>query len=337
MTTHTIRAAAFEGFRSLLWEHDVNPSEILAALGLDESLWENPDAPIPLNTYRRALNLAAAATQQPQFGLLLSQRQSLSKFGAVGYLMKHANTLRDSLECLGQYLRIHDESSRASLEIHDDVVLWKLELGKLTGESVVQHTEHGAGLGLRIIRILISKTWKPKAVYFEHAKPECTKLYDLIFQCSVFFEQSANMTEFPKELLNQKLPDADPQLYSIIRSHLESIKEDAGDAFLQLVQQSIQENLEHSKPLLSMTAKRLEMNAAQLQRRLKLQNTTFQEVLQDVRFGLACKYLTDTDLPLSSITALLAFADPAVFSRSFKHSASITPSAWRNEHKIIVS
>ncbi|MCF6275142.1 MAG: AraC family transcriptional regulator, partial [Robiginitomaculum sp.] len=188
------------------------------------------------------------------------------------------------------------------------------------------------GLATKIIRIINSETWKPSAVYFEHSRPKNTSIHERIFGCPVFFDQAANSLEFPESLLQTKLPGADPVLYKIIKSHVDGVEKEKGDNFVSLVKQSIQDNLETGKPCLEKTAKDFGMSSAQMQRKLKQNGAVFQDALQDVRHGLACKYLADTDMSLATIAALLAYAEPAVFSRAFKRNFGVTPRAWRRQN-----
>jgi AraC-like DNA-binding protein len=327
-----IRAGAFEGFSSLLWEKGVDPSLVLQKIGLDEACLETPDFLIPTDMYRHALNHAAQLCREPHFGLLMSQKQTLHKFGAIGYLMMHANTVGQSIACLDQYLRIHDTGSTARMDIRKGTVLWMVGLRALCGVSALQHTELAIGIAVKVIRTISSEKWSPTAVYFEHSKPKNVKIHERIFRCPVFFEQAANGLEFPADFLETKLPSADMGLYKIIQSHIEGIAEEKGDDFVGLVKQSIEENLERGKPCIQATAQEFGMGTAQFQRKLKQEGANFQDALQDVRYGLACKYLSDTDMSVATISTLLAYAEPAVFSRAFRRNAGVTPRDWRRQN-----
>lgn len=332
LETIHIRAGAFEGFRDLLWEYGVDPSLIFSEVGLDETSLNFPDFLVPTEMYRRALNLASRQTKQPHFGLLMSQNQTLHKFGAIGYLMMHASTVGQSIGCLDQYLRIHDAGTVANMEIRNSDVLWTVWLRAVGEESVLQHTELALGIAVKTLRIISTETWSPTAVYFEHSKPKDTSLHEQVFKCPIYFEQATNGVEYPESFLRTKLPTADLGLFNIIQSHIESIAKEKGDDFVSKIKQSIQVNLESGKPSLQKTAKLFGMSPAQFQRKLKQSGANFQDALQDVRNSLACKYLADTDMSLATISTLLAYAEPAVFSRSFKRNFGLTPRDWRRQN-----
>ena len=209
LETLHIRAGAFEGFRAILWEHGIDPSTVFSEIDLDETSLDFPDFLVPVHKYRAALNLAAKLTNQPHFGLLMSQKQTLHKFGAIGYLMMHASTVGQSISCLDQYLRIHDVGSVANIEIKNNTALWMVSLRALSGVSALQHTELALGLAVKVIRLISSEAWSPDAVYFEHAKPKNTSVHEQVFRCPIYFEQAANGLEYPEAFLRAKLPTAD--------------------------------------------------------------------------------------------------------------------------------
>ena len=66
-----------------------------------------------------------------------------------------------------------------------------------------------------------------------------------------------------------------------------------------------------------------------MQRKLKDENTTFQEQLDQVRSELAISYLQEAQFSLTDISELLGFAEAAVFTRSFQRWFGVTPSQWR--------
>ncbi len=230
LETLHIRAGAFEGFRALLWEHGIEPAAIFSEINLDESSLNFPDFLVPTQKYREALNLAAKLTNQPHFGLLMSQKQTLHKFGAIGYLMMHASTVGQSISCLDQYLRLHDVGTVASIEIRNKVVLWTVGLRALSGVSALQHTELALGIAVKVVRLISSETWCPDAVYFEHAKPKNTSVHEQVFRCPIYFEQAANGLEYPEAFLKTKLrfkvytPD-NSMLSKIIKNDFETVPE----------------------------------------------------------------------------------------------------------------
>ena len=77
-------------------------------------------------------------------------------------------------------------------------------------------------------------------------------------------------------------------------------------------------------------ARKLAISKRTLQRRLREDGATFQEVLADVREALARHYLQRTTLSGAEISYLLGFEDPNSFSRAFHAWTGKTPEQLRS-------
>jgi AraC-like DNA-binding protein len=76
-------------------------------------------------------------------------------------------------------------------------------------------------------------------------------------------------------------------------------------------------------------AQSLSLHRRTLNRRLTEENTTFQFVLDQIRFDLACQLLAYSDISLDDVAASLAYAGVSPFMRSFHRLAGMSPGRWR--------
>ena len=76
-------------------------------------------------------------------------------------------------------------------------------------------------------------------------------------------------------------------------------------------------------------ARELNMSSKTLERRLAALGTTFSSLLDDIRSGLAKRYLSDTDLRLEQITYLTGYSEPAALVRAFRRWTGTTPMQFR--------
>jgi AraC-like DNA-binding protein len=72
-------------------------------------------------------------------------------------------------------------------------------------------------------------------------------------------------------------------------------------------------------------ASKLAISNRTLQRRLRVEGTTFQEVLDEFRQELACHYLSATDYTSAEISFLLGYEEPNSFFRAFRAWTGQTP------------
>jgi len=72
------------------------------------------------------------------------------------------------------------------------------------------------------------------------------------------------------------------------------------------------------------------MHRRTLNRRLRELGTTFQGVLDDVRFEAARQLLCYSEVSLDEIAASLGYAGVSPFMRTFRRWTGITPGQWRH-------
>ena len=59
----------------------------------------------------------------------------------------------------------------------------------------------------------------------------------------------------------------------------------------------------------------------------------YQQILNEVREGLACEYLSGSSLPIEEIAALLGYSAPGNFTNAFKRWRGCSPREYRNQQQ----
>jgi AraC-like DNA-binding protein len=75
------------------------------------------------------------------------------------------------------------------------------------------------------------------------------------------------------------------------------------------------------------------MHRRTLNRRLSAEGTTFQHVLDRVRFAVAKELLQNSELSLPEIAYALGYANSVAFIPAFRRSTGTTPGAWRQSSR----
>lgn len=75
--------------------------------------------------------------------------------------------------------------------------------------------------------------------------------------------------------------------------------------------------------------RRLKLSRRTLQRRLKAERTSFQQVLQEVRADLAVRYLSDKRLKSLEVAMLLGYSNFSSFTTAFKSWYDLPPAKYR--------
>jgi AraC-like DNA-binding protein len=121
--------------------------------------------------------------------------------------------------------------------------------------------------------------------------------------------------------------------YAAVVDEIETIAQAGGrdQQLLSDLQRAIEENLVDST--IAETAKRLRTSVRSLQRRLRIEGTSFQRELSIARVRVAQRMMRDTDAPLSRIATDAGFASPAAFSIAFRRQLGLSPTEWRVKQK----
>ena len=101
-----------------------------------------------------------------------------------------------------------------------------------------------------------------------------------------------------------------------------------GGSFAELIRQHLVQ-LPNQLASLETIADRLCTTPRTIQRKLAIEETSFKELLEDVRKNLSLEYLQATDLSIEDIALRLGYADAPSFSHAFKRWTGKSPRSAR--------
>jgi len=78
------------------------------------------------------------------------------------------------------------------------------------------------------------------------------------------------------------------------------------------------------------TAEELGLSKTTLKRKLGSMETSYSEIVEQVRFDLARQMLLNTEVPISEIALDLGYRHPANFTRAFKRISGLSPITYRS-------
>jgi AraC-like DNA-binding protein len=150
------------------------------------------------------------------------------------------------------------------------------------------------------------------------------------FGCEVLYEQPQNRLSFPAEWLDKKPALGNPVTYAqvtnICDQLLAELKQNTGVA--GKVRQVLLANID-APPDVDTLASQLGLSTRTLRRRLQQENTSYRELIDDLRAQTAIKYMRDTRLTVENIAFLLGFGDPAAFRHAFRRWTNTAPNEFR--------
>lgn len=285
---------------------------------------------IPFLVWQQTLAEIYRQYQKEGMGLEIAQLSKPAHVGVLGYLGAACETLGEAFSRFDHYHRLAYDGNdmQIAMDAGQIEISWGTALGK-PGQLV---DETAIGLFVHQVRQLISpSTATLTRVRFVNPKPRNTIIYQQFFGCPVEFNATRTAVVFPLELLNLRLHNADFMLKRLLQSQADSLLTSlpSPNQFSLNLQQHIVNAVQAGNASIETIAEKMGMSVRGLQRELKTQGESFQQILADVREQLAKEYLRDQNLSLTDIALLLGYSEQSAFQRAFKQWTEQTPLQWR--------
>lgn len=331
MSDYLVRASALTGIRATIEELGGDADGLLQRLGL-EAVAVDPDSWISYPGFLMLLDEASRATGCPHFGLRLSQHQDVGILGALGFVIQQAPDLRTALRELITHFSFHNQGADISLHVDGGLASWQFSC-KLEGELPTwQQEDLVAGIGVDLMRRLWRPDWAPRAVYFSHGEADDLRPYRERFRCPVHFNWPLATMVFDAALLEAPIDRASPDLHHLLERYLDELRSAHPDDLHGKVRYLIQQAMSTGDCSIERVAATLALNKRTLQRRLKAEGTSFKDLLEEVRFNSARKYLRESNGSLTTLADMLCYSDLSAFSNAFRQRFGVSPRAWKRQH-----
>ena len=306
----------------LLRELGTDPAEIAASAGLDPNGLDSLENQIPFVAIGRVLRHCAVKTGCQHFALLLGQRTRLSHLGLPGQLARHSPTLGAAIGTFAVYAHLDSQGLATFLLEKDGVAT----IGPVIYQKGAEHGDQIYDLyiaaTLSIMRELCGARWRPERALFSHSKPTDLGPYRSAFQAPCQFNAERTALVFPASVLDHGLVGADPEQLRILEAQAHA-RDDLSVVFR--LRRTLRILLLAQGASGDEVARLLSMHHRTLNRRLKAEGTTFQQLLDQVRFEAACQLLDTARIPITEIAVSLGYAQTSAFSRAFRRWSGATP------------
>ena len=286
------------------------------------------------------LECAAEALDDSAFGLHLATQANPREAGLLYYVTSAASNIGEALALFARYSRIVNEAVRIKHAPAREGLIAEISFVGLPRHTAKQVTEFGIGITIKALREIAGRNIRPTHLSFFHARNSDLKEFDAFFGCAVEFGASGDQVAFSNETLALPLVTEDPHLLETLRPICDEAAKERGTATGSLraaVENEAQKLLPHGKAKRHRVAKTLGHSERTLTRRLADENTTYEEVVDQLRRSLALQYIKEPTLSLSQIAWLLGYEGSSSFHHAFVRWTGRSPSATRNEKRLPVS
>lgn len=310
---------------------------ILRRAQIDPQLLESSGSSVEYRSLLNAMQFAAEALDCPDFGLRLATMQGGNKsIGPIGVVMKNSKTLGQAIGYCAKNIHAYSVATKVRFEPDRSrhLLLVRLEIMLERTPDKRQAVEHALMLASLNMRELSGGGARVRKVLFSHEPQSSPKAYRQFFGCDVHFEQNADGLVLTEDDLLCPVVDPDSRVYEMATSFIET-RFPHTEASIQTRVRSLVEQYIGSKDCTNeRVAADFCLHPRTLQRRLRAEGTSFEDLKDEIRRELALRYIQNGDMPLKRVAEKLGYAETSVLSRSCFRWFSASPRELRAQFKV---
>jgi AraC-like DNA-binding protein len=325
-----VRAASLTGFIEVCYHTGVDPFELLRRAKISPQFLLDPENRHAARPVTDMIEQAAAESQCEGFGLLMAECRSFASLGPLSLLLEHLPTVGDVLDALNEYRLLMNDV--VSLEcIHgkeSSAFCWIIAPGFEKQQTI----DLAVAVGYRILTEALGGRWAPEIVHFKHPPPRDLKTFQQYFTVPMEFNARFSGYSCVNDSLEAPVPAAEPTMAGHARRLLELIPVRGEYAPVSdAAQRAISLLLPTGGTKLSAIAANLGMNPRTLQRRLTLEATSFETLLNETRKDVAERFLLASSQSVGFVAEMTGYSSTSAFTRWFVSEFGASPSAWRKQ------
>ncbi|MCC4308722.1 AraC family transcriptional regulator [Alcanivorax marinus] len=277
----------------------------------------------------------AGVLGEPAFGMSLAAYQGMDILGPISVIARSSATVGKAIDSVARYLHLHCPALGMSIV-----------RGSRSGRSMVRLMfridDEGAGYhvqaheltlanAMQVLKLLCGGDFQPLSVHFRHPAAAGGEAYRAMFRCPACFDQAWTGFCLPEAVFALPLSSADHQTWQMAERYLASQQAPNARSVAEEVRSLINTLLPTGQCNADLIASQLSMHKRTLQRRLVLEDTSYQQLLDEERQNLARQYLLEPNLKLSQIAGLLGYSEQSAFNRACRDWFGVTPRSYRRQ------
>lgn len=304
---------------------------VLAGTDLTEAQLQDSSLLVePWQRERVVLNMLRV-TGNPALGLELGAAARPVDFGVLAYALMSAASLREGISLWMQYsdavgttipIRLDQRKGRKDWSVIYDV-------GTATGPAGWFNVEEIVAMGASLYPALAGSAFSLRECTFSYPQPPHWRAYEKLLRCKVSFKAVHTSARAESPHLDWVLPGYDSEFHQICVRYLKQVIRQIGyEKPVSSRMRTWLVNHPSTIPSMEESANYLGMSPRTLRRHLQKEETSFQDLINQVRLGLAADYLRDESMPIKEVGFELGYQSASAFRRAFKSWTGQTVSSF---------
>jgi AraC-like DNA-binding protein len=329
-----VHASRIEKQFQYLTNLGISITPLLRQTGISGDIPFEPQARFDFEQYKQILEFALRQTGDPEYGLAFGNQSQLG--GTIGMMSASCKNFKEALVKGCEFLKLQGDF--AELKFMDDDAYPKLVYTPL--ESWTLESPQTAKLEVdamfsflnTILKINSNDTLRPRQLNLAFPTPQNPDRYYEVFGVNPRFDAAVNEMVFDNATLMIPMKAYNPETYQVLNHYLQNqlVKLAEVESLSDKVKNILHSSFKYQFPDIESVAEKLSLSARTLQRKLSEEQTTFKDIMQETRFGIARQLLKQKHLTVSEISYMLGYSDLGNFSRSFKKYSGLSPQAFRD-------
>ena len=311
-------------------EMGLNPAILFLNTDIPESILDDPDFIFSEEQRHQMSKNVTNFIRDPLLGLKFGRKFRLDDFGTLGYAALCAKTRGDSIRIMVDLQLLSGTNFNLSLnDLDERHCIELISTTELPEELLAFYCDLEVAATVFCEGEEQENRQEVVEIHLMHNQYEFRAEYEEFFECPVKFNCDANRVFFDTAALNKPMPRADIQTSELCLQQCRKVIDQLSrqSSLIEQVREAILQKA-GIFPSIIEVSKSLHMSERTLRRKLSHEGTSFQKILNEVRFQMAKEYLS-TDLSIEQIAELVGYSEAANFSHAFKRWTTLSPNDYR--------
>lgn len=307
-----------------------NTTDMLMKAGIEPNLMQQHGARVTGKQYTRLMQIIWTTIEDEYMGFA-STKSKPGTFATMCYLTIHCNTLESVFKRADAFYNLFEKPVSMTLSHSNDQAHLTITVEDSLDDPYHFLQESLLVIWHRFSCWLIGKRIVLDQVAFNYPEPEHIKEYKHLFHCPLTFNQRYTQLTFNARYLQETIIRDEPELKEFLKSSPADLlgKPDDYNSYTSQIRQQIGRDLRNELPDFETISSVLNLSPQTLRRRLKEENTSYQEIKDNIRRDQSIYHLSRNDFSINEIADLVGFTEPSTFHRAFKKWTGLTPGAYR--------
>lgn len=324
----TISIALVQEALATAQNKNLDLERLMQKAGISPELIQSEKSRISVSAFARLWTEIANQMNDEFFGMD-SHGMRRGSFQLLSKMLMQAETVKIALNQILQFLNAILDDFTSTLFVEENyayIVIYDRQAPKaMFTYATYLMLIHGLICWLSGQRLIINK------IQLKCTAPLDDHDYKVRFCENIQYYADENYIQFDASYLKIAIKQDQKSWYKFIRNTPENllVRFKNPHALSSIIRKSLMQHPPVEWLELNSLAQQLNMSEATIQRRLKTEGTSYQQLKNEIRRDTAIELLTTTTKTLQEISDELYFQDPSAFHRAFKKWTGVSPGSYR--------